>query len=114
MPFAAGSSGGTRPPKLSSPVAWRAAGWIDVVGVDDGTGGAGRNRRVRLPSEIDKRRRRAARLSKRCWLVAKGALSSSRADTVFGAVLDDASTNSRNCGGTRVLPVDDKSEVAKI
>ena len=53
-------------------------------------------------------------MSKRCWPVAKGALSSSRADTVVGAVFDDASTDSRECGGVRVLPVDDKAEVTKV
>ena len=53
-------------------------------------------------------------MPKRCWLVAKGALSSSRADTVVGAVFDDASTNSCECGGVRVLPVDDEAEVAKV
>src|SRR5579863_1562841 len=63
---------------------------------------------------MDKRWRRAARLSKSCWPVAKGALSSSRADTISGAVFDDASTDSRECGGVRVLPVDDKAEVAKV
>src|SRR5579863_7611878 len=63
---------------------------------------------------MDRPRSRSTRSSKTCWRAAKGALSSPRADTVVGAVLDDASTNSRECGGAGVLPVDDKPEVAKI
>src|SRR5579863_10252322 len=63
---------------------------------------------------MDRRWRRVARWSKTCWRAAKGALSSSGADTVVGAVFDDASTNSRECGGVRVLPVDDKAEVTKV
>ena len=86
-----------------------------MVGVDDGgTGGAGEDWRTLFLSEMDKWWRRLTRSPKRCWLGAKGALSSPGADTVAGAVLDDASTNSRECGGTGVLPVDDKPEVAKI
>src|SRR5579863_1670468 len=100
------------PPRLSSRGAWRSAGETDVVGV--GAGGTGKCRRVRLPSEMDRLRRRAARSSRRCWLAAKGALSSPWADTIAGAVLDDASTNSRECGGVRVLPVDNETEVAKV
>src|SRR5579863_8756089 len=103
------------PPRLSSRGAWRSAGETDVVGVDDGgAGGTGKCRRVRLPSEMDRLRRRAARSSRRCWLAAKGALSSPWVDTIAGAVLDDASTNSRECGGVRVLPVDNEAEVAKV
>src|SRR5579863_3286359 len=63
---------------------------------------------------MDRSRSRLTRSSKTCWRAAKGALSSPRADTVVGAVLDDASTNSRECGCTRVLPVDDEPEVAKV
>ena len=86
-----------------------------MVGVDDGgAGGAEKGRRVRLPSEMDKRRSRSARWSKMCWRAAKGALSSPRTDTVAGAVLDDASTSSRDCGGVSVLPVDNEVEVAEV
>src|SRR5579863_1601939 len=103
------------PPRLASREAWRSVGETDVVGVDDGgAGGAGKSRTVRLPSEMDRRRRRAARSSRRCWLAAKGALSSPRANTVFGTVLDDASTSARDGSGVRVLPGDDEAEVAEI
>src|SRR5579863_5809156 len=63
---------------------------------------------------MDRRWSRSARLSKMCWQAAKGALSLSGADTVVGVVFDDVSTNSRECGGVRVLPVDDKAEVTKV
>src|SRR5579863_4956459 len=63
---------------------------------------------------MDKRRSRSARWSKTCWQAAKGALSSPRTDTVAGAVLDDASTSSRDCGGVSVLPVDNEAEVAEV
>src|SRR5579863_713780 len=63
---------------------------------------------------MDRQWSRSTRLSKMCWRAAKGALSLSGVDTVVGAVFDDASTNSRECGGVRVLPVDDKVEVAKV
>src|SRR5579863_9234786 len=63
---------------------------------------------------MDRRWSRLVRLSKTCWQAVKGALSSSGADTVVGAVFDDASTNSRKCGGVRVLLVDDKVEVTKV
>src|SRR5579863_3586220 len=63
---------------------------------------------------MDRSRSRSTRSSKTCWRAAKGALSSPRADTVVGAVFDDASTDSRECGGVRVLPVDDKAEVTKV
>src|SRR5579863_1443240 len=49
-----------------------------------------------------------------CWQAARGALFSSGAETTFGAVLDDASTSARECGGIGVLPVDDDAEVAKV
>src|SRR5579863_3670865 len=63
---------------------------------------------------MDRRCRRSMRLSKTCWLAAKGALSSPRADTVAGAIFDDASTSSHDCGSVRVLPVDNEAEVAKV
>src|SRR5579863_6812883 len=63
---------------------------------------------------MDRRRSRSTRWSRRCWLAAKGALSSPRANTVFGTVLDDASTSARDGGGIRVLPGDDEAEVAEI
>src|SRR5579863_970109 len=63
---------------------------------------------------MDRRWRRSTRSSKKCWWAAKGALSSPGVDTVVGVVLDDASTNSHKCGSIGVLPVDDKTEVAKV
>src|SRR5579863_3981306 len=63
---------------------------------------------------MDRRWSRLTRSSKKCWRAAKGALSSPGADTVAGAVFDDASTNSHECGGVRVLLVDDKAEVAEV
>src|SRR5579863_3477096 len=63
---------------------------------------------------MDRRCRRSMRLSKTCWRAAKGALSSPGADTVAGAIFDDASTSSRDGGGVRVLPVDNEAEVAKV
>src|SRR5579863_2266938 len=63
---------------------------------------------------MDKRQRRSVRLSKRCWWAARGALSSSGADTVPRVVFDNVSTNSCKCGGIGVLPVDDKAEVAEV
>src|SRR5579863_3631330 len=63
---------------------------------------------------MDRRWRRLTRSSKKCWQAAKGALSLPGVDAVVGAVLDDASTNSRECGSVGVLPVDDKTEVAKV
>src|SRR5579863_7857819 len=63
---------------------------------------------------MDRSRSRLTRSSKTCWWAAKGALSSPRTDTVVGAVLDDASTSSRDCGGVSVLPVDNKAEVAEV
>src|SRR5579863_2303144 len=63
---------------------------------------------------MDRRWSRSTRSSRKCWRAAKGALSSPGVDTVAGAVFDDASTNSCECGGVRVLPVDDKVEVAEV
>ena len=67
-----------------------------------------------MPSEMDRPRSRSARSSKTCWRAAKGALSSPGANTAFGTVLDDASTNAREAGGVRILPGDDEAEVAKV
>src|SRR5579863_9698658 len=63
---------------------------------------------------MDRQWRRSTRSSKTCWRAAKGALSSPGVDAVVRAVLDDASTNSHECGSVGVLPVDDKMEVAKV
>src|SRR5579863_3666488 len=63
---------------------------------------------------MDRQWRRSTRSSKTCWRAAKGALSSPGADAVVRAVLDDASTNSHECGGVGVLLVDDKTEAAKV
>src|SRR5579863_1505727 len=63
---------------------------------------------------MDRWQRRLTRLSKTCWRSAKWAISSPGGDAVFRVVLDDASTSSHECGGIRVLLVNDKPEVAKI
>src|SRR5579863_4134621 len=63
---------------------------------------------------MDRQQSRSTRWSKTCWRAAKGALSLPRTDTVAGAIFDDASTSSRDCGGIRVLLVDDEAEVAKV
>src|SRR5579863_9504040 len=86
-----------------------------MVGKDGvGSGDAGEDWRMLLLFEMDRRRRRLARSSKMRWRAARGALFSSRADTTFRAVLDDASTSVHECGGIGVLPVDEEAEVAKV
>ena len=49
-----------------------------------------------------------------CWWAAKRALSLPWADAILEAVFDDVSTNARECGGIRVLLVDDEAEVIEV
>src|SRR5579863_1891067 len=63
---------------------------------------------------MDRSRRRAARSSRRCWLAAKGALSSPGVNTALGTVLDDANTSAREGGGVGIPLADDEAEITEV
>src|SRR5579863_8412414 len=63
---------------------------------------------------MDRRRRRLARSSKRCWRAAKGALSSPGANAAVGTVFNDADTSACEGGGVGVPLGDDDAEVAEV